>query len=112
MRHARRYAYLLLFSALVSPSALFAQGAGCATGKMDIPREFGVDLTKSVIANVFIGGAVAAAVASVAPIGAVGAVGIMAGIVTYRAILPSMRRFANQSFDAFDSGLAAFSLKN
>lgn len=112
MTHQRRYAFLMLFSALVSPSAAFAQSAGCATGEMDIPREFGLDLTKSVIRNVFLGGAVAALAASVGLVGTVGAVGIFAGIVTYRAILPSMRRFSNTSFDAFDAGMAAFNVEN
>lgn len=99
MDRSRRLAILLAFSALVSPAQAMA---GCSSGRMDIPRSFGRDLSTSVLKQVAVGAVVAATAAAVLPIGAVGAVGVFAAIVTYRAILPSMRRASDSAFAALD----------
>ncbi|KQI70623.1 hypothetical protein AN191_17255 [Loktanella sp. 5RATIMAR09] len=100
MTNSRRVAMLLFFSALVTPAQAMAN---CPSDRIDIPRNFGRDLSTSVIRQVFVGAVVAVGAASVLPIGAVGAVGIFTTIVLYGAVIPAMRRASDNAFNAFDN---------
>ncbi|HEV8033615.1 hypothetical protein [Yoonia sp.] len=102
MTNSRRAALLLFFSALVTPAQAMAN---CPSGRMDIPRNFGRDLSTSVIGQVFVGAAVAVGAASVFGFGPVGAVGIFTAIVLYRAVIPAMRRASDNAFDALDNAM-------
>lgn len=103
MTNPRRAAILLAFTAMVTPAQALAN---CPSNRIDIPRNFGRDLSTSVIGQVFVGAVVAATVASVFGIGAAGTVGIFVAIVTYRAVVPAMRRASDDAFNALDNAFA------
>lgn len=99
---SRRLALLLVCTALMTPAQALAN---CPSSDIDIPRNFGRDLSTSSISRVLVGGAVAAGAAAVLGIGSVGAVGIFVGIVFLGAVVPSMRRAANDTLNALDNAL-------
>jgi hypothetical protein len=98
----RRIALLMMWSAIVMPAQAMAN---CTSERMDIPRSFGVDLSKGIIREAFIGGGLAALAVSTFPavVGTVGAIAIFTGVVALRALLPSMRRAADDTFSALDN---------
>jgi hypothetical protein len=100
MKGSRRLAVLMLFSALVSPRQALAS---CESSPMDIEQRFGLDVTLSVLRNVAVGGVVSAAAVAFLGVGAVGALAVFAGVVTFRGILPALRRGLDSAIPTIDN---------